>query len=219
MPRGRAPVCNASLLSVTAALALYAAPVAAQVDAQALGDFVLANLTSVPEGNTLKGKQAEIPTAPCLAVSGARLVDAWLFTDPVSRVPTWLQVWNAFRIPFWYATKDYDSRAVLRPGAIVVGYELDASAPGAPDDHRRLPMAVDVCGLGATIVAAAPAQIIELGSNRKLAEVTEIDPSPGYYWWHLPRQTLRVRFVQRVPITYLVNGLMVPGHVVIAFSH
>ena len=103
----------------------------------------------------------------------------------------------------------------------MVGYELNTSSPGLPDEGRRLPPAAigSACSLGPALVAMSPAPIIELGAHGKLAEATPIDPAPAYHWWHLRDQTLRIRFAQRIPAIYLVRGTMIPGHIVVAFSH
>jgi hypothetical protein len=212
----RTSVSKAFLLrGLVVALILYSGPAAARIDAQTLGDFILANQAGRPEGN-----QREFPSRLCSLVSADPRANVWMFTNPIDGEAATLQVWNALRVPFTYMTDDYGTGQVTRFGAIVVGYELNTANSAAPDDGRRLSAtAGDACSLGPTIVLMAPVQIIQVGINDQLAGVTQIDPSPEYHWWHLLRQTLQVRFVQRIPVTYLVNSMMVPGHVVVAFSH
>src|SRR5262249_40315763 len=131
-----------------------------------------------------------------------------------------LTVWDAFQIPFTYVREEAGGNHVMRFGAIVIGYEMDTTSVRMTDDGRRLPhSATRDCDLGSTIVQTAPWTIVEVGKNDQLAEVAQIDATPKYYWWHLQRQSLRVRFAQRIPVTYLVNGMIVPGHVVVAFNH
>jgi hypothetical protein len=182
---------------------------------QALGDYIKANLASVWEGNRMV-----IPDGWCLAVSADPQHNRWMFVNPLDRQVEHLAIENAFQIPFTYETKDIDGAGFARFGAIAVGYELDPRSLGSIDDRRRLPPEVsDACDLGSAITMLAPWAIIEIGYSGQLSGVTQIDPAPDYRWWHLLQRTLRVRFLQRIPATYLVNGTITAGHVVVAFNH
>jgi len=184
----------------------------------ALGDYILANQAASPYGSDVR-----FPTRWCSDTAVDFGLNLWDYVQPLTDEHNLAQVWNAFAIPFFY--QEYaDNGAPLPPsaGAILVGFETagnTAPAPNVPVVHAARP-----CELGEEIADRAPYPITWLPAAAEIAGLTMIDPAPEYRWWQMSDQTRhttitqRVRVVQRIPVTYSMNGQDVTGFVVVGFG-